>query len=70
MHVPVTFNNITIHLLCSKNSSKYSVQFSSVAQPSLTLCNPMDCSTPGFPVHHQLPELAKTHVHPVGDAIQ
>ena len=34
------------------------------------LCNPMDCSTPGFPVHHQLLELAQTHVHRVGDAIQ
>ena len=33
-----------------------------------TLCNPMDCSMPGFPVHHQLPELAQTHVHQVGDA--
>ena len=47
----------------------YSVQFSSMAQLCLTLCNPMDCSTPGFPVHHQLPELAQTHVHQVGDAI-
>ena len=34
------------------------------------LCNPMDCSTPGFPVHHQLPEFTQTHVHRVGDAIQ
>ena len=40
-----------------------SVQFSSVTQSCLTLCNPMDCSTPGFPVHHQLLELAQTHVH-------
>ena len=47
-----------------------SVQFISVAQSCPTLCNPMDCSMPGFPVHHQLPELAQTHVHPVGDAIQ
>ena len=46
------------------------VQFSSVAQSYLTLCGPMDCSTPGFPVHHQLPELAQTHVHRVSDAIQ
>ena len=44
--------------------------FSSVAQPYLTLCEPMDCNTPGFPVHHQLLELAQTHVHWVGDAIQ
>ena len=36
-------------------------QSSSVTQPCLTLCDPMDCSTPGFPVHHQLPELAQTH---------
>ena len=45
-------------------------QFSSVAQSCPTLCYPMDCSTPGFPVHHQLPELAQTRVHQVGDAIQ
>ena len=44
--------------------------FSSTAQLCPTLCDPMDCSMPGFPVHHQLPELAQTHVHPVGDAIQ
>ena len=43
---------------------------SSVTQSFSTLCNPMDCSTPGFPVHHQLPELAQTHVYQVGDAIQ
>ena len=47
----------------------YSVQFISVSQSCLTLCNPMDCSTPGLPVHHQLPELAQTHVHRVSDAI-
>ena len=46
------------------------VQFSSGAQSSPTLCNPMDCSTPGFTVHHQLPELAQTQVHRVCDAIQ
>ena len=45
-------------------------QFSSVAQLCLTLCNPMDCSTPGFPVYHQLPEPAQIHVHCIGDAIQ
>ena len=39
------------------------IQFSSVAQLCPTLCDPMDCSMPGFPVHHQLPELAQTHVH-------
>ena len=47
-----------------------SAQFSSVAQSCPTLCDPMDCSTPGLSVHHHLPELAQTHVHPVGDAIQ
>ena len=47
-----------------------SVQFSSVAQLCPTLCNPMNCSTPGLPVHHQLPEFTQTHVHRVGDAIQ
>ena len=44
--------------------------FSSVSQSCPTLCDPMNCSTPGLPVHHQLPELTQTHVHPVGDAIQ
>ena len=43
---------------------------SSVAQSRPTLCDPMDCSTPGLSVHHQLPEFAQTHVHHVGDAIQ
>ena len=43
---------------------------SSVAQSCSTLCDPMDCSKPGFPVHHQLLELAQTHVHRVGDASQ
>ena len=37
-----------------------------VSQSCLTLCDPMDCSTPGFPVHHQLPEFAQTHAHRVG----
>ena len=46
------------------------LMFSLVTQLRLTLCNPMDCSTPGFPVHHQLPEPAQTHVHQVSDAIQ
>ena len=43
---------------------------SSIAHSCLTLCNPMDCSIPGFPVHHQLTELAQTHVHWVGDVFQ
>ena len=44
--------------------------FSSVAQSCPTLCNPMNCSTPGLPVHNQLPEFTQTHVHWVGDVIQ
>ena len=47
-----------------------SVQFSSVAQSCLTFCDPMDCSMPGLPVYHQLPEFTPTHVHWVGDDIQ
>ena len=49
---------------------KFIFQFSSVAQLCLTLCDPMNCSTPGLPVHHQLPESTQTHVHWVSDAIQ
>ena len=45
-------------------------KFSSVAQSCTTLCDPMNCSTPGLPVHNQLPESTQTHVHRVGDAIQ
>ena len=47
-----------------------SVQFSSVTQSRPTLCDPMDCSTPGLPVHHQLLVFTQTHVHQVSDAIQ
>ena len=52
------------------DSSEQSVQFSLVTQSCPTLRNPMDCCTPGFPVHHQFPELTQTHVHQVGDAFQ
>ena len=45
-------------------------QLSSVTQSCTILCDPMDCSTPGLPIHHQLPEFTQTHVHRVGDAIQ
>ena len=47
-----------------------SVQSSSVAQLCLTLCDPMNRSMPGLPVHHQLPEFTQNHIHQVGDAIQ
>ena len=46
------------------------LQFSLVTQSCLTLCDPLNCSMPGLPVHHQLPEFTQTHVHQVGDAIQ
>ena len=50
--------------------SHISLQFRSVAQSCPTRCNPMNCSTPGLPVHHQFPEFTQIHVHRVGDAIQ
>ena len=57
------------HARCKANIL-FSVQFSSVAQSCPTLCDPMNRSMPGLPVHHQLPEFTQTHVHRVGDAIQ
>ena len=57
-------------MLSGHGFSHFIFQFSPVTQSCLTLCKPMDCNTPGFPVHHQLPELAQTHVHWIGDAIQ
>ena len=53
-----------------KSTILQSVHFSSVTQLCPTLCDPMDCSTQAFPVHHQPPEIAQTHVHQVGDDIQ
>ena len=47
-----------------------SLQFNSVAQSCPTLCDPMNRSTPGLPVHHQLPEFTQTHIHQVSDAVQ
>ena len=55
---------------CQETVKKLISSVSSVAQSCLTLCDPMDCSTPGFPVHQQLPELTQTHVYQVSDAIQ
>ena len=54
-----------VKFLTSNSSDSYDqiVQFSSVTQSYSTFCDPMDCSTPGLPVHHQLQELAQTHVH-------
>jgi len=67
------FRNSKVHgvfMECLQFGGMSSVQFSSVSQPCPTLCDPMNCSTPGLPVHHQLPEFTQTHVHRVGDAIQ
>ena len=55
---------------CPGKHTKISIQFSSVAQSCPTLCDPMNCSTPGLPVHHQLLEFTQTHVHRISDAIQ
>ena len=66
-------NHLTLHVEDYPGLSQWTqghCQFSSFTQLCPTLCDPMDCSAPGFPVHHQLPELAQTHVHRVGDAIQ
>ena len=68
-------NNLTLHLKQPemeemKNPSVSSVQFNSVTQSCPTLCDPMNPSTPGLPVHHQLPEFTQTHAHRVSDAIQ
>ena len=57
-------------LLTSSSQYNGSYTYSSVAQLCPTLCDPMDCSMLGFPVHHQLPELAQIHVHRVSDVIQ
>ena len=62
------FVNLTVSLECLY--SYIIIQFSSVTQLCPTLCDPMDCSMPGLPVHHQLLEFTQTHVHRVSDAIQ
>ena len=63
-------NSLDVYLgvdIPKHNCQNMTIQFS---QSCLTLCDPMDCSTPGFPIHYQLLELAQIHVHRVGDAIQ
>ena len=62
--------NITVNAMIIQLPVHTIYQFSSAAQSCLSLCDPMDCSTPGLPVHHQLSELTQTCVHQVGDAIQ
>ena len=68
----LTLSNFKTHYKSTiiKTVWYFQIQFSSVAQSCLTLCDPMDCSVPGVPIHHQLPDLAQTHVHRVGDDIQ
>ena len=63
-------NKLKKNVKDKKSLKCYSVQFSSVTQSCPTLCNPMNRSTPGLPVHHQLPEFTQTHVHRVSDAIE
>ena len=64
------YRNTLQTITCQINMSLLSCCCCSVAQLCLTLCNPMNCITPGFPLLHYLPELSQTHVHWVGDAIQ
>ena len=64
-HLP--FGRKTVKIL---SSVSVQFQFISVAQSCLTLCDPINCSTPGLPVHYQLPEFTQIHVHQVSDAIQ
>ena len=71
---PLSFPSL-LHSIFSRVFSNESyvnliIQFSSVAQSCTTLCDPMNCSMPCLPVHHQLPEFIQTHMHWVGDAIQ
>ena len=63
-------NGKPLQYSCLENPMKSTVQFSSVPQSCPTLCDPMNHSTQGLPVHHQLPEVTQTHIHRVSDAIQ
>ena len=67
---PCPTSHVSPALQADSLPAELSVQFSSVTQLCLTLCNPMNCSTPGLPVHHQFPEFTQTHIHRVSDAIQ
>ena len=60
----IKVRNKNVHLLIHSCCLGINCSLSSVVQSCLTLCDPMDCSTPGLPVHHQSPELAQTHVYP------
>ena len=69
MHQKIKWTGRKMNSFVIKNSKEYN-QFSSVTKLCPTLCNPMNPSTPGLPVHHLLPEFTQTHVHRVSDAIQ
>ena len=62
--------SLKLNIQKTKIMASSPIQFSSVAQLCQTLCNPMNCSMPGLPVHHHLLEFTQTHVHQIGDAIQ
>ena len=68
-HLKLFLRKVLGHVSWAPHPLNLSVQFSSVTQLCPTLCDPIDCNMPGFPVHYQLPEF-QTHVHWVGDAIQ
>ena len=70
MTIPPTRLTHLLIICFSYSLRKASVHFSSVTQSCPTLCNPMNCSMPGLPAHHQLPEFIQTHVHQADDAIQ
>ena len=70
IHVYGWLSPFTVHLKLSQYCLLIGYQFHLVTQSCLTLCNPMNRSSPGLPVHHQLLEITQTHVHWVGDAIQ
>ena len=68
--VATGLEKVSFHSNPKEGQYQRMLKFSSVAQLYLTLCDPMDCSISGFPVHHQLPELTQTHGHWVGDTIK
>ena len=62
MGMGLSFTRLNVMMMSGDDGSQH-YQFSSVAQSCPTLCDPMDCSTPGLPIHHQLPEFTQTHVY-------
>ena len=70
IHISVNYRLYDVHLRYLGSFTCISDQIRSVAQSCPTLCNPMNCSRPGLPIHHQLPEFTQTHIHRVSDVIQ